>query len=222
MEEKSNKSKSNIIIAILLILVIGMTSYIAYDKGFNKAKENLNENKTENNENQKVENNENDNTINNTMSNEEAINLGKQLWNYAYGSYWGSENVWKTHTATNQYGGTSIICDTTQEEIKAKYTTDFKADSCLSDETSCTSYDIDSFIALDCNGAGRGAIQTYMETNLSIKTIEENEIIFIATSTYCNSSLCQEGKNVAKTINKEFIIKKVNNEWLISYFYLPN
>ncbi len=222
MEVKVNKNRSNIIIIILLILVIGMAIYIIYDKYFirskveNKSKENLTETQED-----LTESNNNSNTLTNTMNDQEAIDLGNRLWTYAYDSFWGRESVWKRHVGpVDQYGVGPIICDTTAEEVKVKYTTDFKAEFCF--EANCNYYDIDFFISGNCEGAGRGGDQTYIETILKVNEIKANEIKFTATSTYCDSAFCHNGKNVSKTIDKDFIIKKVDNNWLISYFHVPN
>lgn len=105
--------------------------------------------------------------------------------------------------------GSSIICDTTSKELKDKYTIDFKAESCYSDGTTCTSYDINTFLPEDCYGASMGSLQNYMDTTLNISNISEDEIKFIATSTYCDSNFCQNGKTIYNTIKKILSLKEL-------------
>lgn len=221
MEKEKNNNKGLVgLIVVLAIMVLGLSGYIAYDKLLaNNTKEtsesNNSQTKTQNNS---IENNQN------SMSESEALSIGNELWNYAYSTYWGAEPAWKSHTGeTNEYGGKPIVCDTTIEQVKVKYSSDFKAQSCLSDGSTCTDYTINTFIPQTaCEGAGRGGLQNYKETNLKVKEIQDNKIVFTAKSEYCGSSFCQESKDTVKEIEKDFIIIKQNDNWLISNFYLPN
>ncbi len=153
------------------------------------------------------------------MSESEALSLGNELWQYAMNAIWGNDEVWKRHFSeeSNQF-----ICDTTVQEVREKFTQDSKVEVCLAND--CKTDSLDDYIQLtaNCNSLGRGANQFYKETILSIKSIQENEIVFTATSSYCNRSFCPVESNIANTIEKDFIIKKVDNNWLINYFYLPN
>lgn len=231
MEEnqvKKNNSKGlYAIIVILSIAVIGMGLFIMYDKGviFSKTTS------ITKNDNNVINNNEKETTeqIVNKLSEEEAMKIGQELWNYAYHTYWGGEPTWSKHLSEtpNEYGAKYYICDTTVDEVKAKYTSDFKSEFCYSDGSTCYDYKIDEFINTNdgyqpCDGAQRGGIQTYKETTLTVSDIQSDKIVFTANSAYCSTSFCRESKDTEKEIKKDFIIKKVNDSWLISYFYLPN
>ncbi len=212
MENKSNKGLIALVV-ILLVAVLGLTSYIVYDKVLSKEKE----------EKEKVE----EIVEKDLLSEEEALSIGNELWEYAHRTYWGGEPVWKSHDGeVNEYGGRPIICDTTKEEVKQKYTKDveiFMDDVSSSNEEDTLKLSIDEFIPSNaCSGAGRGGLQNYKETNLSVKEIKEDEIIFIATSEYCGSSFCHESTETVKELKKDFIIQKENDKWLIASFYLPN
>lgn len=217
---KNSSSKGLIaIIVVLVLVIIGMGAYIAYDKGLIFSKSSSSEPEQIKNE---VE--DGSQTVKNEMSVAEAMALGQELWNYAYGTYWSDKDVWKRHS--EQSIGSPIVCDTTADEVKAKYTTDFKAESCPTDGTvsvtDCAIYNVSEFTQNSCYGSGRGALQNYMNTTLNVGTISEDEITFVATSNYCDSSFCHNGQVVSSTVTKDFVVKKVNGEWLISYFYLPN
>ncbi len=153
---------------------------------------------------------------------EEVLALGNRLWQYAFDAYWGRETAWKKHLSegVNQYGQKYYVCDIKREKILTKYTTDFTMEGC--NRENCYTSKKEEFLPYDCNGGGRGSIQTYKNTTLRIDQIDEDTITYITTSEYCGGSFCHETKETVKTIEKPFIIKKVNEEWLIHYFYLPN
>ena len=215
MVNKNNKGLI-VLIVVLIIMVLGLGGYIVYDKLLtSNTKETTTSNNSQSNDTE---------TEKKSMSESEALTIGNELWEYAFSTYWGGEPAWKSHTGeTNEYGVKSIVCDTTIEQVKLKYSSDFKAQSCLSDGSTCTDYTIDTFIPQTaCQGAGRGGLQDYKETNLKVKEIQANKIVFIAKSEYCGSSFCHESKDTVKEIEKDFIITKQDNNWLISTFYLPN
>ena len=167
--------------------------------------------------------------VNIDISNEEEVlTLGDRLWKYAYGAYWGTDDVWKRHRSEepNELGAHYYVCDVTLESVKKKFT----EDATFSMETRQSSFQIEEFLPSygeECHGAGRGGLQDYKTTTLKIDKIEENEITYIATSEFCNGSFCQnsddpERQKTVKTVEKPFVIKKVNDEWLIHKYYLPN
>lgn len=215
MENKNNKGLI-VLIIVLIIMVLGLSGYIVYDKLLtSNTKETTTSNNSQSNDTE---------TEKKSMSESEALTIGNELWEYAISTYWGSEPAWKSHTGeTNEYGGKPIVCDTTIEQVKLKYSSDFKAQSCLNYGSTCTDYTIDTFIPQTaCQGAERGGLQDYKETNLKVKEIQANKIVFIAKSEYCGSSFCYESKDTVKEIEKDFIITKQDDNWLISTFYLPN
>lgn len=206
MEEKNNKSLI-VIIVILVLLVLGLGGFILYDKVISP----------------KLDNTEVlEEDLATGLTEKEALSIGNDLWEYAFSSFWGGAPAWTTSLDdVNEAGGREINCDTDVNEVKANYTSDFKAQSCYSDGTSCTDYSLDDFVT-SCIGGGRGGIQTYKDTTLAISSIEDNKIVFNAISEYCGSSFCSESNETEKEVAKEFIIVKENDKWLISYFYLPN
>lgn len=222
-KEKKEKKKSSVVLITVLIIILLVAavgggflagaSYIA-SKSLEKKKEVK--------EVQKAQEEAVADDESNALSNEEALKLGNELWKYAYSSYWGGEPVWKSHTGeVNEAGGRPIVCDTTIDEVKKKYAKDFQY-TAAADEGG----NLDAFIALIsngmCSGAARGADQLYKTTTLEIKKIEENKIVFDATSEYCGSSFCQESKETEKKVIKDFVIVKEQDQWLINSFYLPN
>jgi hypothetical protein len=221
MDNQNKKIRGLIIIVIILVvLIVTLGGYIFYDKLMSKedTKNNI-ENSNKNNNNDKVEKEEEK-----LISENEALSIGNELWEYAYSTYWGIEPAWESHTSdtVDQYGGHPIVCDSTIEQVKQKYASDFKAQSC-SDDSTCTNYTIDDFIPeLQCEGHGRGGLQSYKGTKLTVKDIQADKIIFIATSTYCESGFCDESSDTLNEIKKDFVIKKQNDNWIIAYFYLPS
>ena len=217
MEENKNNKGLIVLIIILIIMVLGLGSYIVYDKIIsNKSTETNESNNTKANEGNKEEK---------TMSESEALTLGNELWKYAYSTYWGTEPAWSKHVSdtVNEHGGRENICDTKVEDVKKKYASDFEVQSWLSDDTTCASYTVKDFVPSEaCRGAGRGSLQNYKETTLTVKSIQDNKIVFIAKSEYCGSSFCHESNETVKEIEKDFVIVKQNDNWLISNFYLPN
>lgn len=213
MDKKKEKKGSVILVTVLIVILlvaVGLGSFLAganymASKSLEKEKEVKQETATE--------------EKSNVLSDNEALKLGNELWEYAYSSYWGGKPAWKSHEGeVNEAGGKPIVCDTTAEEVKKKYTKDFK----YSGETSEIG-GLDEFVSeVNCIGAARGADQLYKTTTLAIKKIEENKIVFDAISEYCGSSFCQESKETKKKVIMDFEIVKEQDQWLINSFYLPN
>ena len=217
IEIKKNSNKGLIILIIILfIMVLGLGGYVIYDKLLtNDSKETTTSNNSENKDREEQK----------SISESEALTIGNELWKYAYSTFWGTEPAWTNHPSDtpNQYGGIENICDTTIEQVKSKYASDFKAQSCYSDGTTCADYTIDNFVSeVACQGAGRGGIQDYKDTSLTVKSIQDNKIVFTAKSEYCGSSFCHESNETVKEVEKDFVIVKQNDNWLISSFYLPD
>ncbi len=224
--QKKRTSKGLIaLIGVLSLSVVGMGTYIAYDKGYIFGKDTHSSSESDDTTKKTEEVTDNSKVQKEDISISEAIELGQNLWEYAYDTFWGKDTVWKRHTIPGEMGS-PIVCDTTANEVKVKFTSDFKATSCPTDGTvtgvECATLTLDDFTSFGCNSPGRGAIQTYIDTTLSVSNISEDEITFVATSNYCNSSWCSNGKVVSSTVSKDFVIKKVNGNWLISNFYIPN
>lgn len=196
MVESTNKNTGlKVTIVILAILVLGLSGFIAYDKVL---KDIINPVKEDSNK-IKITNDEKENII----SEEEALKIGNELWNYAYGTMWNDNDIWEKHIGED---GRSIVCGKSIEQVKSRFTTNYKIQG---RDLGDGSPDLE---IPDCNSGNRGAIQTYIDTTLAVSNIADDEIKYNATSTYTYN----------ESTSKDFIIKKVNNEWLISYFYLPN
>lgn len=217
MEKKKEKKSSVILVTILIIVLLvaavlggflAGASYIA-SKSLEKKKE--------------VKEELNKETISeeksNVLSAEEALKKGNELWEYAFATYWGKESVWKRHEGeVNEAGGRELVCDTTAEEVKKKYSSDFKYIGDFGENGG-----VDDFVPSDCFNAGnRGGDQMYKTTTLKVKNVEDDKIVFDATSEYCGSSFCHESNETEKTVIKDFVIVKENDQWLINSFYLPN
>ena len=94
-------------------------------------------------------------------------------------------------------------------------------EQCLND-SNCSKFNINQFLEIGCVGGGRGGLQDYKTTTLKVDSIKNDEIHYVSVSEYCGGSFCHETPDTVKTIEKPFIIKKVDNEWKINYFYIPN
>lgn len=197
MEKKSNAELIAVII-IISLFAVGIGIMMIHDR-LDKKDNNVEEEKK-------------------ALTDGEALRTGERLWKYALATYWGTDSAWTTKARENKE---QCIAELT--EIKKKYSSDFEAESCNSDETNCYKMTLDQFVNENtCNDIGRGSSQNYKNTHLVVGTIQENEVIFAAISEYCESSSCQESNETVNTVTKDFIIGKENGEWVIKYFYLPN
>lgn len=203
--EEKKKNTKMIEITVLIIILLFVFMGIGYAIGSIKTSNLLNDKIEENNKiiEESVAAEEEFISTEKTMSESEALDLGNNLWQYAYDIYW---------------KGT---CTTTKEEVKSHFTDDVT----ISAPEPINSYDFSEYIGEStnsCEGGGRGSLQDYKTTTLKVDIIEEDEISFIATSEFCGGSFCNETQDTVKTIEKPFILKKVYDEWLIQSFYLPN
>lgn len=218
MEERENVKKSNpllyVIIVILLVIILALIFFIFVDRGIIAG----NNSNNQQNSNEVIDKQEEPEKppVSETklMSENEALELGNQLWKYAHSAYWGNEPAWNK---TNQ------VCNTTREEVKAKFASDFvAAQKDISGQSSEYKMSLDEFVSSTPCQSGRGSDQLYKTTTLSVKDIQEDKVVYMAKSEYCGSSFCIDSNETVKIVEKEFIIKKQNDNWLISYFYLPN
>ena len=213
MEKKKNSSSLVIITILLMLLVLGLGGYIIYDKILSKeeVEEKLEEKveETETKENEIVD----EPTIN-KLTDEEAFALGKEMWEYAYSSFWGGL-AWE-----KMEKGDVSKCKESLAKIKQKFASDFKGKESCAQEP-CAEKTIDEFLPLEKCESDRGGNISYKETKLALKSVEANKIVLTATSTYCNPE-CSIPEATLNPKEEEFIITKQNDTWLISYFYLPN
>ena len=209
--------KNNIIIVFLLIIIVVLCIFLFV---LIKDKILLPKNDTEIVDNGKavIDNNSNE------ITKEEALKIGKELYDYADKAYFGDKEVWPSHFVDNENGpGQTKVCDTTAEEVKKKFSKDFQFEQFFDDNKEANySGNLDEFInstaASQCGGVNRGTLQNYLNSEINDPTIGENRITFKATSNYCSSSFCHDGKEVDHSIVKKFEIVKINDEWFIEYY----
>lgn len=140
------------------------------------------------------------------ISETEALKIGKELWDYAFSTYWKTEPAWTSDEESIE----EDQCNTTLDEIKKKYSENFIY--VYTDEYENFSEDsLDKFIPADCTTEPRKPLESYKETELKVRDINEKEITFHATSRYDSAMITQD-----------FIIEKEGNTWLIKRFFLPN
>lgn len=213
--------KNNKIIIIILVSAITIVmggGYIIYKNS--SLKNNYTETSKDDNLNNTDSNNNKNTNSNATTSynQEEILALGNELWLYAYETFWGYDPVKKSF---------SEICKTSSEEVRKKYTGDAKISHFPSEDNNdkhlITADEYIEYFKRMCDGSGgRGADQFYKNTTLAISDVQEDKITFVATSSYCDSSFCNNSSETVKERKRNFVIKKQNGNWLIDEFYLPN
>ena len=219
-ERKKGNGGFVLVIIVLLVICICMGSFIFINKNklFNTNTTQTTEQNTT--DKQSPQNSTKETVSEDAMTEKEALSLGQELWDYAYKTYWGEEEVWKRHLESNEYGGKTIVCDTTRDEVKTKFASDFVG------KAPNYKYSLDEFIPKNgCEGAGRGSDQGYLSSSLSVKEIQENKITYDVSYLYCIVDACADGEtdsSKTKKVPKEFAISKQDDNWLIQYFELPN
>ena len=201
-EENQTRKSNGLLVTILVVALLVSFASLGYALGAMKTAESLKKEIDKIEEKNKNEKEETERTVN-TLSEEEALKLGNERWQFAYKTYWEGN------------------CEYSIDEIKENYADDVS----LTAPEPMNSYTMEEYIGQTnsgCAGAGRGGLQDYKETNLKVDKITENEITFIATSEFCGGSFCHEAQETVKTVEKPFVIKKVNGKWVIQSFYLPN
>ena len=158
----------------------------------------------------------------NISNNDDMLNLGYRLWQFAFDTYWGYDNIRIYFYGENNNVNDFELCKSNFKNFSSKYTDDFSSEYCLGNGNNCSKYDLNNFLTIGCNGVGRGGLQDYKKTSLRVDSIKDDEIKYIVVSEYCGGSFCHETQDTVRTIEKPFIIKKVDNKWKINYFYLPN
>ena len=214
--KNKNYDKNNIIIVFLLIIIVVLCIFL-----FVLIKDKIlpPKNDTEIVENGKVVIDDES-----EITKEEALKIGKELYDYADKAYYGDKEVWPSHFVDNENGpGQTKVCDTTAEEVKKKFSKDFKFEQFLdTEEESKYSGNLNEFInptsINQCGGVARGTLQNFLNSEISDPKIEENKITFKATTNYCSSSFCHDGKEIDHSIVKDFKIVNINDEWYIEYY----
>lgn len=145
------------------------------------------------------------------LKSNDPLTVGIALWDYATSVALNEDSVWQRYIDNDTQ---KSVCKISVDEIKKRFTTNFKANGAIYNNSS-----IDEFVG-QCEVTVRETDENYIDTNFDLKSKTSNQIILKATSTYCESYGC-ETKKVSKTIEKDFIIKKVNGSWKIASFYMP-
>ena len=188
---------------LLVVLLIALSLYIVYDKLYNKNSNVIEKNTT---------------TKQYVLSKQEALGLGNYLWNYTLDTVWCRNFTYSDNTSLISDGveGYEI---TNYDDVVKYFTADFTYEY---NDNQLTFNDIFGNHILDnkyydANKCVRDANPSYKDTVLDIKLIDKNNIVYKATSTYCEGENC-----IDKNIEKEFEIVKEKKLWKIKKFYLPN
>lgn len=212
-----------------IIVIVGVAFIVAasFNLGtkFGKMVEG-NDNKTNNDSNEVSNSNQTSNidsniTSNNsnitTLSNDDALKIGNDLYTKAKDTYSDKMNQDSCGNSVNVDGEQLVDCTALYNNLLNIYATDNKAA-----RSSISSADniFSSFI--NKNGKyylvpSGGAYNGEATTTLTITKIEENKITFAAKSVI--SKYNEQGQLVVDgTVTDDFIIIKENNAWKVSYF----
>lgn len=188
---------------ILILLVLGLSGYIGYDKLINNNHNVILKETT---------------TKQYQLTEQEALGVGNYLWNYAFDTVW-CKTFEYSEEASLISEGVSGFEITNYDQVIKNFTSDFIYEY---NDASFTFNDIfDNHILdnkyYDVNKCNREANTTYHDTKLDIKLISKDNIVYKAVSTYCEGENC-----IDKKIEKEFEIVKEKKQWKIKKFYLPN
>lgn len=208
--------KKNIIIIILLVLVIGLSGYLVYDKLL-------------------AEEGKDSNLSEIVLTDEETYNIGNDLYDYGIDVLWCKEYKYLTYInelGSNEYKyidnlGYEIL---NFEEVKRKFTSDNLVKHSVSE--GYTSFDSQIIKSndkyYDSSMCGRGADLSYKSTELKISKKESNKITFDAISEYCgeyydyaNGPMDFDSCKLMVKRVEEFVIEKEENEWKIDRITLP-
>lgn len=184
------KKNVKILIVILLIILIAAISYILL---FGK------------------------NNKHNIIDSETALEIAKEkyerLLNYTSGNY---INLSSEPSNSECYSWEDDVyylkIDNYKETIENDITDDFKSDFNYIAQI----IEKDGIYYINTDSLSREKDQTYISTQLIVTSVNADEIICEAQSTYRNYV-----DNVTNKISRKFILKKVNENWKVSKFELP-
>ena len=140
--------------------------------------------------------------IGRTLSEEEALEIGYDLWNFAFNIYW---------------DGT---CDITPQEINSKIWDDAN----ILAPSPVDIINLQTFLhpnGEDCHGVGRDKLHHYKKTTLEYRGQLDNEIDFVAYTELCQETICTEDSETVKTIDGDFYVSPKDDGWALYRFYLP-
>ena len=199
--------KRNIIITyiLLIVIIIVLLIMVFYYKGLsNKVCPKCENNNTSTTTNTNQNNNE-------LPKEEDIINTGKTLWNNTYNLYWNfMKNIKYTEISLgenkinnmNDFNFTSL----TNNALNELYNS-------LNIKNNNGTYYIDS---IRTEGD-----PTYMISEITLKENKDNKIIYNVESKYCASGEKNNCKDIAN-VNNDFIIIKVNDNYKVESFVLPD
>lgn len=240
------KKSVKILIIILILVILGLVTFIVADKVINNKRENKDENiiVSENEANNSYENEINNiqkftnNTINSTknevnivaqsqsaniLSTEEALALGKEKYEVANNCYWsGVEANYGDVIYDIDESGNPYYMITNIDEIKSILINNAFSDFC--NEKRIKEKNGKYYIV----AAGRGSDISYLGNELKVDNITENKIEFTSIEKYCANEadwgMYSDASEVKDITTKEykFVIVKEDNSWKIDEFTLPD
>ncbi len=225
--QKKNQILERVLIICLIIFVIVLTVFLIMENKLKLEREKQEEedNKTQSSVTKEV-----------TLSNEEALRIGQELYNAAKSIYW-KENIEyvKDNQSENEYDNVvQVIMDGKIYSQIANYDSFVGNKFTANGEAALRTYlgilatkDNDKivyYIPL----AERGGNVSYIDTYLEVSSITADQIIFNARSKYYPDGVAYNPNELTSNIKTEektsiFVIRKSSdNIWRIESFTLPN
>lgn len=226
LEEKTKRKSHGIIYWIIVIFGVAFIVGAGFNLGtkFGKMVEG-NDSTTTSNNNQ-LSNKDNSNVTSNVDSNvnsnisklsdEEALNVGNDLYKKAKTSYDDKMNQDSCSDSSNIDGEMLTDCTVLYNNLLTYFSTNnqvSRGDSTKENIFSSFINKNNKYYLVPSGGAFLGEAKT----TLAISTLDENKIIFTAKSVISKPN--EQGQLVVdSTVTDDFIIVKENNTWKISYF----
>lgn len=230
MEENKKRNVTGIVIGILLFIIAGLSIFVLVllfkDKGYNTnevIKEQSNKNTIE----QVSTNNKKE-----TISSEQALLIGKEKYKKAEEYYSGIKDLGES-IKVGVGEAKKVLCINDIKELFSKNKFD-KFIGKITDESENFNNLLEKDGEYYRTDSAAGGVQSYLYTDdLTIKSIDENKIIFEVKSYYLvndepylsNIDPKEYVKTAAKdkieTKANEFIIIKENGNWKVDYYVLP-
>lgn len=208
-KEKNGKGK-NIVIVFLVLIILGLSGYIVYDKFFKKEEK-------ENKENIKAEEKVKEPTL---LTNDDALNIGKELYiktrdiAYNHGviansekmtidtnNCYSNENGSMTKTTCDDFTFNKVLDNSFKENFTAKGLQQYEESAVEFGGGGFAIYNNEYYIKPYKWGPFNGPYDI-AKTKITVKEINENTITLEATETFGD-----------ETINTTFTIAKINNQW---------
>lgn len=150
-----------------------------------------------------------------TLSNAEALKIGKEKYNKAMQSKWDDPTIDQTKNITVNGLEYSKITDSSYiSSMKALYSNDGYLNIFSNFKIIIEANNGDYYIAL----AARGANIYYVESELVVSNITDSKLEFISKDTY----MSENDATITYTENRPFVLVKENGLWKVDKFELPN